>query len=83
MGKILENYLRENKNNLENSHGIKIALMDDELIINGSKIELIELADYITSVALSKEKNDHLHLDKLTLINSESQVESLIIEKIN
>ena len=61
--------------------GISISLIDDEIIIKGSKQDLIELSDYIKRVALSENKNDHLHLDKLSLIDNDSDISNLIIEK--
>ena len=63
--------------------GIKINLNDNELIIKGSKLDLIELSDYIKRIALSNNENDHIHLDELTLINKDSLINNLIIEKEN
>ena len=64
-----------------NSLGLKISLDNNELLIKGSKLDLIELADYINSVALSEKEKDHLHIDDLTLIDSNSSIKNLIIEK--
>ena len=61
--------------------GISINLNDDELVIKGSQLDLIELSSYIKKVALSNNKKDHLHLDDLSLINEESTISNLIIEK--
>ena len=61
--------------------GISIRLDDDDLVIKGSKMDLIELSEYIKNVALSNNKNDHLHLDELTLIKEDSPIKNLIIEK--
>ena len=39
-------------------------------------------SEYINKVANSENEKDHLHLDDLTLIDSNSEVKNLIIEKI-
>ena len=52
-----------------------------ELVIKGNSQDLIEFADYIVSVALSENKNDHVHLDELSLIDENSEIKNLIIEK--
>ncbi len=79
---VLE-YLKEKNYQLDssNSFGIKLSLLDDELLIKGSQIDLIELADYILDLALSENEKDHLHLDELTLINNDSIIKNVIIEK--
>lgn len=80
---IIIKYLKENNYNIkpENSKGIIINNNKKEILIKGSKLDLIELADYIISVALSKKENDHIHIDNLTLINENSEIKELIIEK--
>ncbi len=65
----------------KSSNGIKLSLQNDELVIKGNESDLIELADYIVKIALSNQKQDHLHLDELTLIHHESTIKNLIIEK--
>ena len=54
---------------------------DDELLIKGNKSDLLELSDYIKKVALSDNNQDHIHLDDLTIINNNSDIKNLIIEK--
>lgn len=54
---------------------------DDELLIKGNKSDLLELSDYIKKVALSDNNQDHIHLDDLTIINNNSNIKNLIIEK--
>lgn len=81
---IIEKYLKETKEiNIENnkSQGIIIHIENEELVIKGNKLDLIELADYIISVALSEEEISHIHLDELTIINNSSNIKSMIIEK--
>ena len=79
---VVSKYIKEKNIEIDNSGaGIKISHDYDCFIISGSQSDLIELADYITSVALSKDKNDHIHIDNTTLINEESDVKELIIEK--
>ena len=84
MKKILFDYLKEEKYNLASSksNGISLNINHGELLIKGSKIDLIELANYILNVAISKEENDHLHLDDMTLLNDSSMIKNLIIKKI-
>ena len=78
---IIEKYLKDNNYIIENNYkGINISTDKKELLIKGTQRDLIELADYILDIALSKD-NDHLHLDNLTIINNNSQIKELIIEK--
>ena len=44
-------------------------------------IDLVELADIIISVAKDERENSHIHIDKNTLINNESDYNEIIIEK--
>lgn len=60
--------------------GINI-IVDKEVLIKGNKEELLELSEYINKLANSNNKNDHIHLDDLTIINSNSIIKELIIEK--
>ena len=60
---------------------MKIELINNELLIKGNSEDLLEFAEYIKKVALSENEKDHLHLDDLTLIDNESSILSLIIEK--
>ena len=81
---IIMNYLKEKNYNINtDSRGITITNDNNEIVITGNQLDLIELADYIVSVALSENKNDHLHLDDLTLVSKDSKIENLIIEKSN
>ena len=60
---------------------MNIKYSDNEVLITGNKEELLEFAEYINKVANSENEKDHLHLDDLTLIDSNSEVKNLIIEK--
>ena len=60
--------------------GIQIYSNDGEIVIKGTKGDLLELAQYINKVAL-EEETTHLHLDDLTLIDKESIIKNLVIEK--
>ena len=51
------------------------------MLIKGSSRDLIELADLLTNLALEKNKDGHIHIDDLTLLNKESSVSEIIIEK--
>lgn len=78
---IIKKYLKEKNHLKETGKGIDISNYKNEILIKGSELDLIELADYIISVALSDNKQDHIHLDDLTLINKNSEIKELIIEK--
>ena len=79
--KLLD-YLKKNGYELNsNSNGIGISIVNNELLIKGSESDLIELANYIVNVALSNNEKDHLHIDDLTIINHNSSINSIIIEK--
>lgn len=80
---IVMNYLKDNNYNLEDNNlsGIKVEVTFDNITIRGSKLDLIDLADLIVSVALSEYKNDHVHVDDLTLISEESKINEIVIEK--
>ena len=72
------------KNNLfdsDNKNGLIIKNDDNTLLIKGNSRDLIELADLLTNLALEKNKNEHIHIDDLTLLNKESSVSEIIIEK--
>ncbi len=78
---IINNYLQDNGYDLssKDSNDIKVSINNNEVTITGSKNNLIELADYIVSLALSNNEKDHIHIDDLTLLSSDSV--ELIIEK--
>ena len=78
-------YLSDKKTdvNTADSIGIDISLNNNELLIKGSKIDLLELANYIVNIALSNNAFDHLHIDNSTLVTDSSSIQELIIEKTN
>ena len=78
---MIRKYLDSNNIDLGNSNGISINSYENELVIKGSKLDLIELADYIVSVAVSDNNSDHIHIDNLSLLNNESNIKDLVIEK--
>ena len=55
---------------------------DNEVLLTGNKEELLELAEYIIKVANSNNEKDHIHLDDLTIVDKNSDIKNLIIEKI-
>ena len=59
---------------------MKINYDNNILIIKGDKEDLLELSSYIKKVANDK-NNSHMHIDDLTLIDKESSIKELIIEK--
>ena len=70
-------------NNLFDSNekdGLMISYDFNSLIIKGNSRDLVELADILISLSKSKD-NNHIHLDDLTLINKDSLIKDIIIEK--
>lgn len=63
------------------SDGLNISVNDNEVTIKGDKNDLVDLANYILNVALSDKEKDHIHLDELTLVDDNSDITNLIIEK--
>ncbi len=63
-------------------NGINIRLDNNELVISGNKDDLLELSNYIKEIALSSNLKDHLHLDDLTIIDKDSKINNIIIEKV-
>ena len=57
----------------------KIKFEDKSVLIEGNKLGLILLSEYILQIALSELNNDHIHLDDLNFFD-EANVE-LIISK--
>ena len=60
---------------------MKLNIINNEIIIKGSKEELEELIEYIKKVTESSLDKDHIHIDDLTLIDKNSAIKNLIIEK--
>ena len=83
MNKMIMDYIKDRKCDLSSSEsdGIEISNNDNEIVIKGSKLDLIDLAEYILDVALSDKDIDHIHLDELSLIDDNSDIKNLIIEK--
>ena len=70
-----ENNLFDN----DKSNGITIKADSNSIVIKGTSRDLVELADLIVNVAASKE--NHIHVDNLTLLNNDSDFSEIIIEK--
>ena len=61
--------------------GLEISLNDNkELIIKGTREDFIELSDLLVSLAISKNNDNHFHIDELTLINDNSSIKEIIVE---
>ena len=60
-------------------NGLIIKNETNSVVIKGGSRDLVELADILLSVA--KQDNAHIHIDNLTLINKESEILEIIIEK--
>ena len=74
-------FLVYNKNEDDKMNGIIIKQEKKEILIKGTKEDLLDLANTITTIANSKEKQDHIHIDKYTLLDNNSEIKELIIEK--
>lgn len=61
--------------------GLEISLNDNKkLIIKGTREDFIELSDLLVSLAISKNNDNHFHIDELTLIDDNSSIKEIIIE---
>ena len=61
--------------------GLEFSLNDNkELIIKGTREDFIELSDLLVSLAISKNNNNHFHIDELTLIDDNSSIKEIIVE---
>ena len=79
--KITKYFEENNLFDSNKSNGLTISDNNHILQIKGSSRDLIELADLLTNLALSKTKDEHLHIDDLTLLNKKSSFSEIIIEK--
>ncbi len=81
--KITEYFEKNDLFDMNESFGLTIKYENNTLLIKGSSIDLIELADILTNLALAKLDKMHIHIDELTLLNKESNLSEIIIEKDN
>ncbi len=65
----------------ETSNGLTIKNESNTLLIKGSSRDLVELADIIVNLALVRNEKAHIHLDNITLINKESEIAEIVLEK--
>ena len=79
--KITEYFEKNNLFDCDSGNGLMIKNEGNSLLINGNSRDLIELADLLTSLALEKNREAHLHVDDLTLLNNQSDFSDLIIDK--
>ena len=79
--KITEYFEKNDLFDSEESNGLIINNENNYLLIKGSSRDLVELADILTSLALEKKLGAHVHIDDLTLINKESNISEVTIEK--
>ena len=61
--------------------GITVELQGKEILIRGTKEDLLELSNTIQELANSNNIEDHIHLDEFTLLSNNSSINILIIEK--
>ncbi len=62
------------------SNGLMLKLDSKSIIVMGNSRDLVEFADLLVNVARSKE-NSHIHVDDLTLLNKNSDISEIIVEK--
>ena len=67
--------------NTDERKGIRVSTQDNAFLIEGSPRDLVELADLLVNVSLSKSENEHIHLDTNTLIREDSEIPEMIIER--
>lgn len=63
----------------DSQNGLIIKSEADSVVIKGDSRDLVGLADILVSIA--KQDKAHMHIDDLTLINKESEISEIIIEK--
>ncbi len=62
------------------SNGLMLKLDSKSIIVMGNSRDLVEFADLLVNVARSKE-NYHIHVDDLNLLNKNSDISAIIVEK--
>ena len=80
--KITEYFDNKNLFDCDKSKDLLLKIDSKTLLVKGNSRDLVELADVLVSVAKNKE-NTHVHLDDLTLINNNSDIKEIVIEKVN
>ena len=80
--KITEYFDNNNLFDCDESRDLLLKIDSKTLLVKGNSRDLVELADVLVSVAKNKE-NTHVHLDDLTLINNNSDIKEIVIEKVN
>ena len=81
---LFSKYLKDNNlyPEVEEEYGTKIEVLDTgELLIKGDSKSLIDLADLLVSLSLSKEEGNHFHIGKESIIDDDSKIEEVIIER--
>lgn len=79
--KITEYFEKNNLFDSDEAEGITIKNDDNLLTIEGKSRDLVELADLLANLAKDNSKGAHIHIDNSTLLNEESDVKEIIIEK--
>ena len=81
MNQFIFDYLKEKGiiGSIENNHGkISLKNSDNDVIIAGSRLELIMLADYVLNAALADFDGWHIHLDELNFFDEADK--QLVVE---
>lgn len=62
------------------NHGLHLSIKNNQLCLQGTPEDFIDLADLLVSLAISKEaQGQHWHIDELTLMDITSKIPELIL----
>ena len=62
-------------------NGLLVKKNSNSLVITGDSTDLQELNGLISTLIESNNKNNHIHIDDLTILNNDSDFNEIIIEK--
>ena len=54
------NFIKDDENIAYN----EVLIIENEVIIKGNKLGLIQIADYLVQISICEADNNHIHLDK-------------------
>ncbi|MCI8652339.1 MAG: hypothetical protein HFF11_01410 [Angelakisella sp.] len=62
--------------------GLQLKVESHRLLLQGTPLDLIQLADLLVSLALSEEApGQHWHIDQLTFMDADSDIPELILAR--
>lgn len=62
-------------------NGLLVKKNSNSLVITGDSTDLQELNRLISTLIENNNKNNHIHIDDLTILNNDSDFNEIIIEK--